>query len=600
MKKYKICLLLVVLIIWLIPIKSNAANQVIDANEMEVFQKTKQEIQEKWKGAELKLPEGSDTIFEEEQSYVAPYNGGVVKQEYLDNVQANLNYYRYLTGSPEITETPQNREDLQAATVVQTLSLRAGNALTHYLDTVFSKPEDMTDEFYNLGVDASHNIVSSYSYGAPVFPFFDESYFISTSGHRTALLAPTIYEADFGLGNVTYGDTSGSSSNYDKMAGAIAAYPSPGYFPKQDFADQSDWDIYLNPNDFNNLTLEEMKNIVITIKSVEKNETYTYTADSGNLYISNTLIHMKQPPKDNYYNGDYEVHVTNLKNSNGEFVDLKYTIKFFDKYEGIQSTIYEVEYEGDIDQFSIDGEYNEELLRAIMPKKATINLESGSVIEAKISDYDVIDKGEQYFYYEYSYIPKIIDFPTWAEDTYGILAEGIRVAVYENENRYYYEYEKDSYLAEEGEDLSISVTYTGPYEEYSNFNWYKEKDGKIEALENGTKYEIDKTNLTIKDFNENDEANYYVVNDTDVYYMASGTSTYVSKSIKALLKPDAIKGDVNYDGKVALYDAFQILRQVILGEDALTDDEKYIMDYNDDGKVGLYDAFQFLRQVILS
>ena len=155
-------------------------------------------------------------------------------------------------------------------------------------------------------------------------------------------------------------------------------------------------------------------------------------------------------------------------------------------------------------------------------------------------------------------------------------------------------------LAEEGEDLSVSVTYTGPYEEYSNFNWYKEKDGKIEALENGTKYEIDKTNLTIKDFNENDEANYYVVNDTDVYYMASGTSTYVSKSIKALLKPDAIKGDVNYDGKVALYDAFQILRQVILGEDALTDDEKYIMDYNDDGKVGLYDAFQFLRQVILS
>ena len=66
------------------------------------------------------------------------------------------------------------------------------------------------------------------------------------------------------------------------------------------------------------------------------------------------------------------------------------------------------------------------------------------------------------------------------------------------------------------------------------------------------------------------------------------------------LEQNLLKGDVNQDGVVGLYDAFQILRTVILGDGDLSEDEQYIMDYNDDGEVGLYDAFQFLRQVILS
>ena len=60
-----------------------------------------------------------------------------------------------------------------------------------------------------------------------------------------------------------------------------------------------------------------------------------------------------------------------------------------------------------------------------------------------------------------------------------------------------------------------------------------------------------------------------------------------------------LKGDINKDGKVSLYDAFRILRKIIL-EEYLTEEQEYIMDYNDDGKVSLYDAFRFLRQVILN
>ena len=64
------------------------------------------------------------------------------------------------------------------------------------------------------------------------------------------------------------------------------------------------------------------------------------------------------------------------------------------------------------------------------------------------------------------------------------------------------------------------------------------------------------------------------------------------------MKNDLLKGDVNYDGKVRLYDALQILKQSILGGN-LSDEMLYIMDYNDDGRVKLYDALKFLQQAIL-
>ena len=59
-----------------------------------------------------------------------------------------------------------------------------------------------------------------------------------------------------------------------------------------------------------------------------------------------------------------------------------------------------------------------------------------------------------------------------------------------------------------------------------------------------------------------------------------------------------LKGDVNKDGKITIYDVIQILNQSILGGD-LTDDMLYIMDYNEDEKVNIYDAIQFLNEVIL-
>ncbi len=59
-----------------------------------------------------------------------------------------------------------------------------------------------------------------------------------------------------------------------------------------------------------------------------------------------------------------------------------------------------------------------------------------------------------------------------------------------------------------------------------------------------------------------------------------------------------LKGDVNKDGKIKLYDAIQILRQSILNN-KIDEETKWIMDWNDDGQVKLYDALQVLRKAIL-
>ena len=446
MKKYKIYLLLAVCAILLfLPEITYAANQVINADEMEAFQKTKQDIQEKWNEGKLEIP--SDGIYEVEQSLEAPYNGGVVKQEYLEEVKDNLNYYRYLIGSPEITETPKNREDLQAATVLQRLSLNSGNGLSHSLYNTFPKPTDMTDEFYNMAAWADHNIISSYNYSAPVYPFFSESYFDYTSGHRTSLLSPTTYNVEWGLGRTVYGDVFSSGSNYDLMPSAIAAYPSPGYFPKQDFSSGSDWDIYLNANQFEALSSAEKENVVVTIKSVEKNETYTYTVADGNLYIGNYIIHMEQPQRDTYYNGDYEVYVTNLKNADGDLVDLKYTVKFFDKFEGIESTISDVTYGNDLTSIEIDEEFCESLVRTLLPNEITLKLETGSVINSKVLRYDIKEPGTGYPFYlkRYTCIPMIENLPTWAKDTNNLISDGIGAIVWSGENYCSYKYTQDKF-----------------------------------------------------------------------------------------------------------------------------------------------------------
>ena len=135
------------------------------------------------------------------------------------------------------------------------------------------------------------------------------------------------------------------------------------------------------------------------------------------------------------------------------------------------------------------------------------------------------------------------------------------------------------------------MTYSGINEQYANFEWYKVKNNVVEKLENGTKYQINGTNLTITNFNENDEASYYVVNMEDVPYLVNKT-IYVSKGMEASVKPDYIKGDINGDGYVNMFDVnYGYLK---LERKDITAEETERGDVTGDGVYNIFDINKVL------
>lgn len=60
-----------------------------------------------------------------------------------------------------------------------------------------------------------------------------------------------------------------------------------------------------------------------------------------------------------------------------------------------------------------------------------------------------------------------------------------------------------------------------------------------------------------------------------------------------------IPGDINGDGSVKIYDAFQILKGVLVSGNQLTEIDYIIRDFNQDGEIRIYDAFQYLKKAIL-
>lgn len=524
MKKKVFNLLLIFAAI--LPMTIYADNRVINGNDFDVYSRTKEDIANKWKIGQITRP---DNIYEVIPSYSSPYKAGVVKQSYLDEIIDNLNYYRYLVGSPEITIKTSNDNELQTAEVVQTLYVKSTNSLTHYLYNDFTKPSDMDENFYNLGANANHNIIS---YGMPTEPnffFFDESQFdqeYPTAGHRMALLSPEIAQVDYGIGQqVIYGRTTMSYKNYSNMTNAFAAYPSPGYFPKQDFATVSDWDIFLNVDEFMFLGEEYEKKVKVTIKNLSTGVIETRSVEDGNLYFDyycygNSCmpyhrLNIKQPSKaGKYYDGKYEVYVENLVDKNGEFTDLKYTVEFYNKLEGTESNIKSVDFELNLDKVYYDGDYDENLLQTALGNMGVdLTLENGSVAEAVANKFNIRYYGTAGYGTEVYHAYPIIDkLPSWAKDTNNILNNTyLTIRGGSIDSTYKFVYGDINYKKGENEKVTLSIKdLKVDYDGTVIYYWVKEKDGIFYELEDANKYSTDGLNLNINNLTKEDEGNYYL------------------------------------------------------------------------------------------
>ena len=103
-------------------------------------------------------------------------------------------------------------------------------------------------------------------------------------------------------------------------------------------------------------------------------------------------------------------------------------------------------------------------------------------------------------------------------------------------------------------------------------------------------------NLSFKVLKE--EGTSQITLDIPEYFDESGTQFTTNAINGTITSNKLLKGDINKDGEIRLYDALQILKQAIIGGD-FTEEEIYIMDYNNDKKITLYDSLKFLQKAIL-
>ncbi|MBR3511402.1 MAG: Ig-like domain-containing protein [Clostridia bacterium] len=543
----KICKKLVIVLIillGLLTITSNAQEITINGNDFNNFKKSKQDIYQRWLNAKI-INNGwtEDTAFDEKPSYEAPYSGGVVKQEYLDLCLTNLNYYRYLSGLNDVECEMYQSEIMQAGQVLEWLYYKKYQSLTHILSNM-PQPDDMDDEFYNLASHAPNHIASSSNFLSPNFSFFRESKFLTTAGHRMILLHPYLNSIGYGLGKTVLGAVDiGTASSGNKIMDKFAAYPSPGYFPYQDYVAPSDWDILLNTTYFAPLTDEIFNGLEVTIKDVKNNKTYTYNSSSTIEYTNNqttktikTLgktedyaIHMFRPDFDNavsLYSGDYEVTVSNLKNLNGDNVTLTYTVSFYDKYEGVSTNVSEIVYGESTPSFSCDeAEINETIVKYYSPRRAYIKTSIGGMYAADIEDYTKTSY-DTMMGSDYMYVPTFTkELPSYITGTNYINKNGIKTFGYTNEGEWHFTYGNDStlgikkpydlsdkFFVDNGSTVEFKATLKDYYkQDYTVYKWVKIVDGELTEITNNSNITVTNDTLKFNSVSQSDSGTYYLV-----------------------------------------------------------------------------------------
>ncbi len=156
--------------------------------------------------------------------------------------------------------------------------------------------------------------------------------------------------------------------------------------------------------------------------------------------------------------------------------------------------------------------------------------------------------------------------------------------------------------------MRISSAYSDPDTDYKttidytneNLRKFELKVGYIPSCatfeeKGNVKWTIENQNI----IRQNEDGSFTILRG-GMTYITAQVGEYKSKLRVTIINDNEhkLKGDVNYDGKVTLYDALQILKQAIL-KGNLSEDELYIMDYDDNGKVTLFDALKFLQKAII-
>lgn len=264
---------------------------------------------------------------------VSPYHAGAVSDDDKNQALNALKCIRYIAGiSPDVALKSEYEEYAQHASVL----LKSLNMLTHHPQ----RPSDMPEEFYNKGYKGTsesnlgfgyQNIVSSIVCG-----YMDDGgqSNIASVGHRRWCLNPGMHYTGFGIFegySAMYSFDNEYSTNIKYVAWPAQTMPVEFFENSKYSSRQIPWSISLNrnyyvPDSGINVRLSSSDGKVYNFSSSYSADGF-YNLDTQGYGMGPCIIF--RPGTDISTSAVYNVHVTGLKDINGNTAEINYDVSFF-------------------------------------------------------------------------------------------------------------------------------------------------------------------------------------------------------------------------------------------------------------------------------
>ena len=304
----------------------------------------------------------ADDVYDSEPSYSAPYYSGIVKSSVLNEALDELNYIREIAGLPDnIALDDEYTGKAQHGAVL----LDVVDSLTH----TPSKPDNMTQEFYEPAYDAANHsnlavgklFVDGKTFGnmsliesLRLCMKDSDSQNIGIAGHRRSLMNPRLKRVGFGL-STRYGYAVTYTVNEFSKTGALTPKEYKQYLewlkwpvddefitwpsrknphPLEYFDSETSWSVTLNPEIFDSCNDKTVK-VILTRQGDNQSWTFTKAGSNKDAYFnitngnSDQCIIFRPDNISGYSDGEtWDVNITGLTRRDGTSGSISYSVTF--------------------------------------------------------------------------------------------------------------------------------------------------------------------------------------------------------------------------------------------------------------------------------
>ena len=415
------------------------------------------------------------------------------------------NFYRWLAGVNPYENISSHDQNLQNFAVIETLYFNATGSLNHYpgSSNLWSKPNDMSDEFWQSAFAPNNIIAYGSSPQAAIEQWFEEGYnqrqnAFNTTGHRDMLLS---YQTT----GMTFAYTDRMAIGRQLGGGTMnlpcTAYPAPGPYPNISLnPEETAWSIELNDQQ---LSYDNINDITIKVTNLTTNESYECTAKNNKLTtVSYGYGFAFAQPKVNTdtYVDSYKIEILGLKDLNKNDKIVTYQTDLFDPATMLSSNVVKVDYAWTKVHDSLwnENSVDENDIFGVMPTEITFETDNGRKELLEVGwQYKSSGLGEKWMNVTWYFLPENVNDPQNLIGDFEVYFDRIRNTDSDKNLRY---------MVTENETLTMKVT---PYENWpiDEYNWYKSQDNGDPILIAQTS----KPTFTIENVTKEDAGKYFVI-----------------------------------------------------------------------------------------